>query len=137
MSLLGGNSVSSWAGDETHGGGPRYGETARPGNVSAAFNAGQATSAANREGNSDIVAARPQRKPLLVGSNEQCQLECLASIAYLVGSPLQRNQPTVMEPVQRSMKLVRELLRRGVDPEKVIRVIESREGVSGAGERGC
>ncbi|KAF8308125.1 hypothetical protein TcBrA4_0002090 [Trypanosoma cruzi] len=67
MSLLGGNSVSSWAEDETHGGGPRYGETTWPGNVSAAFNAGQATSAANMEGNSDIVAARPQRKPLLFG----------------------------------------------------------------------
>ncbi|KAH9578449.1 hypothetical protein LSM04_009042 [Trypanosoma melophagium] len=68
--------------------------------------------------------------PLII-SNEQSKLECLASIAYLVGSPLQRFQPTAVEPVQRSLGIVRELLRRGMNPEQIVRIIETREGTGG------
>ncbi|RNF09817.1 uncharacterized protein Tco025E_06924 [Trypanosoma conorhini] len=145
------------AGSVPHGGGLRYTETAVPREVAAFVKGGPANSpaapslslsslpsqscplvhakqtpAACNE-NDDTAGARPLPRAFSVASNEGCQLECLASIAYLVGSPMQRSQPTLMEPVQQSMKLVRELLRRGVDPEQVIRVIESREEVSGGG----
>ncbi|RNF03212.1 hypothetical protein TraAM80_05892 [Trypanosoma rangeli] len=140
---------------EAHGGDRRYSEPACPREVVAPVNAGPATSAATLslslsslpsqlyplgsskqtpvadDGNCGTAVNRPPKRPFATGSNEQFQLECLASIAYLVGSPLQRRQPTLKKPVQQSMKLVRELLRRGVDPEQVIRVIESREGVRG------
>ncbi|ORC90585.1 uncharacterized protein TM35_000083830 [Trypanosoma theileri] len=69
--------------------------------------------------------------PQLIMLNEQSKLECLASIAYLVGSPLQRFQPTAVEPVQRSLGIVRELLRRGMNPEQIVRIIETREGTGG------
>ncbi|ESL05741.1 hypothetical protein TRSC58_06598 [Trypanosoma rangeli SC58] len=142
---------------EAHGDDRRYSEPACPREVVAPVNAGPAASAATLslslsslpsqlhplgsskqtpaadDANGDTAGNQPPQRSFATGSNEQCQLECLASIAYLVGSPLQRHQPTSKEPVQQSMKLVRELLRRGVDPEQVIRVIESREGVIGGG----
>ncbi|EAN78570.1 hypothetical protein, conserved [Trypanosoma brucei brucei TREU927] len=64
-------------------------------------------------------------------ADDQRVLECLASIAYLVGSPLQRSQPTAAEPVQKALCVVRKLLQRGVNPEQIINVIESRDGVGG------
>ncbi|KAG8344926.1 hypothetical protein ERJ75_001440100 [Trypanosoma vivax] len=64
--------------------------------------------------------------------SERQTLECLASIAYLVGSPVQRSQPTAAEPVQRTLEVVRELLRRGLHPEQIIQIIESREGLNGS-----
>lgn len=55
------------------------------------------------------------------------QLECLAAVAYLLGSPLQRRQPSAQEgAVQPSLLLAYELLDRGVDPERVVELVEAR-----------
>lgn len=54
------------------------------------------------------------------------QMECLAGIAYMVGSPLQQHQPTAVESLQPSLLLACHLLEQGVDPERIIQVIEAR-----------
>lgn len=62
-------------------------------------------------------------------SVSSAQLECLAAIAYMLGSPLQRTQPSPQEgAVQSSLLLACELLERGVDPERVIELVEARSG---------
>ncbi|CCW63134.1 unnamed protein product [Phytomonas sp. EM1] len=53
------------------------------------------------------------------------QMECLAATAFLLGSPLQRDQPRAGEAVQSSMRIAYELLAREIDPERIISVIQS------------
>lgn len=56
-------------------------------------------------------------------SATRAQVEFGAAIAYLLGSPLQRSQPTGYETVQSSCLLVNQLLEYGVDPERIVALI--------------
>lgn len=63
------------------------------------------------------------------GAMENCvsgsQVEFAAAVAFLVGSPLQKSQPTAIESIQPSLLIAQQLLEYGVDPERVIRLISS------------
>lgn len=61
----------------------------------------------------------------------QSQLECLAAAAHLLGSPLQRRtgQPST-GGVQPSLLVAAELLRRGVDAERVVALVEARTNLA-------
>lgn len=54
------------------------------------------------------------------------QLEALAAMAYLVGSPLQRQQPSGGDVVHPALLVAAKLLQQGVDPERVIQLVECR-----------
>lgn len=62
---------------------------------------------------------------VLESSATRTQIEFAAAIAYLVGSPLQRSQPTALETIQSSILLTNQLLEYGVDPERIIALIHS------------
>lgn len=53
------------------------------------------------------------------------QIEFAAALAFLVGCPLQKSQPTAIESIQPSLLIAQQLLEYGVDPERVIRLISS------------
>lgn len=51
------------------------------------------------------------------------QIEFAAAVAFLVGCPLQKSQPTAFESVQPALLIVQQLLEYGIDPERVISLI--------------
>lgn len=53
------------------------------------------------------------------------EMERLASVAYLVGCPLQRHQLNALVGVHPAMRVAAELLARGVDPERVIALMDA------------
>lgn len=55
----------------------------------------------------------------------ESQLKCAAAVAFLVGSPLQKSQPTAFESIQSSLLVVTQLLEYGVDPERIISLIST------------
>lgn len=56
------------------------------------------------------------------------QLDALAAFAYLVGSPLQPHQPgqNCAAAAHPSLLVVAQLLQYGVDPERIIEIIQGR-----------
>ncbi|KAK7196923.1 hypothetical protein NESM_000634400 [Novymonas esmeraldas] len=54
------------------------------------------------------------------------QLDALSATAYLVGSPLQRQQPVGSEVTDPALLVAATLLQHGVDPERIIELIKSR-----------
>lgn len=56
----------------------------------------------------------------------QEQLDALSAMAYLVGSPLQRQQPCDGEATHPALLVAAKLLQQGVDPERVIQLVECR-----------
>ncbi|KAG5469404.1 hypothetical protein LSCM1_02621 [Leishmania martiniquensis] len=54
------------------------------------------------------------------------QLDALSAMAYLVGSPLQRQQPVGSDMTHPALLVAAKLLQRGVDPERIIELIECR-----------
>ncbi|KAG5494318.1 hypothetical protein GH5_02331 [Leishmania sp. Ghana 2012 LV757] len=54
------------------------------------------------------------------------QLDALSAMAYLVGSPLQRQQPVGSDMTHPALLVAAKLLQRGVDPERIIALIECR-----------
>lgn len=54
------------------------------------------------------------------------ELEALSAMAYLVGSPLQRQQPTSSAATHPALLVAAKLLQHGVDPERIIRLMECR-----------
>ncbi|GET91875.1 unspecified product [Leishmania tarentolae] len=54
------------------------------------------------------------------------QLDALSAMAYLVGSPLQQQQPVGGDMTHPGLLVAAKLLQHGVDPERIIEVIECR-----------
>lgn len=54
------------------------------------------------------------------------QLDALSAVAYLVGSPLQRQQPAGSDMTHPALLVAAKLLQQGVDPERIIELIECR-----------
>ncbi|KAG5495089.1 hypothetical protein JKF63_02142 [Porcisia hertigi] len=54
------------------------------------------------------------------------QLDALSAMAYLVASPLQRQQPVGSDMSHPSLLVAAKLLQSGVDPERIIELIECR-----------
>ncbi|AYU82112.1 hypothetical protein LDHU3_33.2030:CDS1 [Leishmania donovani] len=54
------------------------------------------------------------------------QLDALSAMAYLVGSPLQRQQPVGSDMTHPALLVAAKLLQHGVDPERIIELIECR-----------
>lgn len=54
------------------------------------------------------------------------QLEALSAMAYLVGSPLQRQQPCGGDATHPALLVAAKLLQQGVDPERIIQLVECR-----------
>lgn len=52
--------------------------------------------------------------------------ELAAAIAFLVGSPLQRSQPNALETIQSSLLIANQLLAHGVDPDRIVDLIQHR-----------
>ncbi|CCW66225.1 unnamed protein product [Phytomonas sp. Hart1] len=73
----------------------------------------------------DKMSQRETRRQKKNDALSLFKMECLAATAFLLGSPLQRDQPHTGEAVQFSMRLASELLAREIDPERVIALIES------------
>lgn len=65
------------------------------------------------------------QKGLTKDDIDQSQIECAAALAYLLGSPLQRSQPTPSQTVQSSLLITHQLLEYGVDPERIITLVHS------------
>jgi hypothetical protein len=58
------------------------------------------------------------------------QLEALSAVAYLTGSPLQSQQPSGGARTHPALLVAAKLLQQGVDPERIIQLVECRYGAS-------
>ncbi|KPI85236.1 hypothetical protein ABL78_5689 [Leptomonas seymouri] len=58
------------------------------------------------------------------------QLEALSAMAYLVGSPFQREQPSGNDTTHPALLVAAKLLQQGVDPERIIQLVACRHGDS-------
>lgn len=79
-----------------------------------------------KSGNFGEHGGDAEKPPLGINiSATRTQIEFAAALAYLVGSPLQRSQPTALETIQSSVLLTNQLLEYGVDPERIVALIHS------------
>ncbi|KPA76608.1 unspecified product [Leptomonas pyrrhocoris] len=99
-----------------------------------------ATSSAQLEGSSmadapssTTSAARPSPSSAFKSSESATpygvsveQLEALSAMAYLLASPLQRQQPCGSDATHPALLVAARLLQHGVDPERVIQLVECR-----------